>query len=97
MSRLSEAQFQEQVLHIAELYGWLPYHKAPNGKVRPEQRQWIAHLLDVSVEVENVLAQNAAAGGNSSLAVEVYLWHPDDFDDIVARLSRGRARRRAAA
>jgi hypothetical protein len=124
MSRLTEAQFQEQVLHIAELYGWLAYHtrdsrgsqpgfpdlvllrspelifaelKSATGRARPDQVKWLAHLTDLATETESVLCAAAAAGANSSLAIETAVWRPADFDDIVARLSRGRARRRAAA
>jgi hypothetical protein len=121
---IAEDALQEQVLHIAELYGWLAYHthdsrrsqpgfpdlvlirspelifaelKSERGRVRPDQAKWLAHLTGLTVEVENVLAHLTAVGGNSSLAIDSYVWRPSDFDDIVARLSRSRARRKAAA
>lgn len=71
--------------------------KSQRGRVRPEQGKWLAHLTAVGVEVENVLAAATAAGAHSSLAVDTHVWRPDDFDDIIARLSRGRARMRSAA
>lgn len=121
---MSEAAFQEQVIHIAKLYGWLHFHtfdsrrsepgfpdlvlvrspelifaelKAERGRLSADQVKWIAHLTDLAGEVENVLAAATAAGTNSSLAINTYVWYPGDFDDIVSRLSRGRARTRAAA
>jgi hypothetical protein len=71
--------------------------KTERGRVSDDQARWVGALSELTRELETVLAAATAAGANSSLAVDTYVWRPSDFDDILARLSRGRARRRQAA
>ena len=90
---ISEAEFQQQVTDLADLYAWLWYHnpdsrrsnagfpdlvlvkagrvifaelKSAAGKVRPEQRTWLAAL--------------------ATTKAEVYIWRPDDLDAITTLL-----------
>jgi hypothetical protein len=100
----SEAAFQQQVLNLAGFYGWRGYHthdsrrsqpgfpdlvlvrgpelifaelKAARGRVRPDQQEWIAALSAVAAIAHHV---------------DVYVWRPADFDEVHARLARGRTR-----
>jgi hypothetical protein len=67
--------------------------KTDKGRLRPEQRDWIADLQAVSTELCEVLcAATGAAGIHSDLAMDVYIWRPADFDELHGRLARGRAR-----
>jgi hypothetical protein len=94
----TESQFQGAVLGYAKLMGWLGYHthdsrnsakgfpdlvlvrrgrlvfaelKALTGRVKPEQQEWLEALGHV-------------AGENT--VVEVHLWRPSDWDEIVTVL-----------
>lgn len=51
--------------------------KTESGRVRPDQKVWIAAL-------------SVVAGACAS--VDVYLWRPSDFDRINNRLARGRVK-----
>lgn len=99
---LTEAAFQQQVLGLASFYNWRAYHthdsrrsqagfpdlvllrapelifaelKTDTGRLRPEQADWLEQLQLLADACE---------------PVEVYLWRPADFDEIHARLARGR-------
>lgn len=68
--------------------------KTDKGRLKPEQAAWLEDLELVRQAVTD-LRQNAEAGyaGISpeyAAAVDVYLWRPADFDEVLERLSRGR-------
>ena len=87
-SRRSQAGFPDLVLVrgpeliFAEL-------KTDTGRVRPEQQEWIAALQAISTELVVDLEQ---LDHDSHACVDVYLWRPRDFDELHARLARGRHR-----
>lgn len=75
--------------------------KTDTGRVRPEQREWIHDLQNVSTAVSfarDVALQQPddklpeSVRVDRGVAVDVYVWRPRDFDDLHARLARGRHR-----
>ena len=118
----TEAAFQQQLVQLAELYGWRSYHthdsrrsqrgfpdlvlvrgpelifaelKTDTGRIKPEQLEWIDALGLVSTNYRHaveLLAEEVADGDPDPSAgcVDVYLWRPADFDELHARLARGR-------
>lgn len=70
--------------------------KAERGVIAPAQAKWIAELEEVAraVSFAAATAEANAAGYSRELgpAVDVYVWRPSDFDEVNARLSRGRHR-----
>ena len=98
--RMTEKQFMGQVVELAKLKGWLVYHtydsrrsepgfpdlcmvrngrayfaelKTEKGKVTDPQRDWIEAIDEVST---------ASTG-----FVEMWIWRPSDWDEIVEVLS----------
>jgi hypothetical protein len=95
---MTEKQFQQQILDLARLMGWKVYFtwnsvhspagfpdlamvrgarlifaelKTDTGKVTPAQTEWLDALKTVQ---------------GKFVSVEVYLWRPADFDQIVSLL-----------
>lgn len=68
--------------------------KTAKGRVRTEQAEWITDLSRVHVAVHNAraAAERLATPTLELPAVDVYLWRPADFDELHARLARGRHR-----
>jgi hypothetical protein len=72
--------------------------KTDKGRLRPEQADWIKELQAISTAVADAV-HRAEIGGHGPIAagepaVDVYIWRPADFDDMHARLARGRRRER---
>lgn len=95
---LSEAAFQQQVLELAMLCGWHTYHTHNSQRSAPgwpdlalcrPPRLILAELKTnrgrVKLEQKEWLGVLRACSG-----IEVYLWHPCDWREIVALLSDGR-------
>lgn len=70
--------------------------KGEKTRITPEQQAWIAALEQVE---RSVLAARQALFAGKDLdcwpdvplpSVEVWLWRPSDFDELHARLARGR-------
>lgn len=97
-TRISEKQFQAQVLGLARYSGFLVYHthdprrsqpgfpdlvlvrpprlifaelKSEEGRIRPEQREWLEAL------------------SGCTEAPESYLWRPRNLEEIQNLLQRG--------
>lgn len=69
--------------------------KAERGRYGPGQETWLEALQEVARSYRNaleLLAEEVADGGPDPLAgtVEVYTWRPSQFDEVQARLARGR-------
>jgi hypothetical protein len=65
--------------------------KTATGKVSDDQEAWLQDLAAVSKAlVETVEISVEQADINLGVAVDAYLWRPADFDEINARLARGR-------
>lgn len=108
---LSEARFQSQVTQLAKYYGWAVYHApdnkpGPHGRRQTVARGWpdlfmvrdgqaIAAELKTDKgrvrpeQVEWLAALDLVPG------VETFLWRPADFDEVHARLARGRVKAQA--
>lgn len=87
-SRRSQAGFPDLVLlRDAELI--FAELKTDTGRVRPEQKLWIGALGALSLQLQHDLEQ---LDHDSDVHVDVYLWRPRDFDEVHARLARGRNR-----
>lgn len=92
----SEAQFQREVLNLAEFNGWRPYHTHDSRRSHPgfpdlvlvrDGRLIFAELKSATGRVrpaqqEWMDALRAVDG------VEVYLWRPADIDHITRTLGR---------
>ncbi len=95
---ITEKQFEAQIKDLAKTFGWLYYHtwrsihspagfpdsvlvrpprlifaelKSEKGKLSPSQGEWIDVLSACRFSEEN------------PILIEVYLWRPSDFDEIV--------------
>jgi len=88
---ITEKQFSQQVVDLGHLYGWLIYRTwrsihSPAGfpdlvMVRPP-RLIFAELKSEKGKLTSVQEEWLARLGMLS-ACEVFLWRPDDFEDIV--------------
>lgn len=87
---ITEKQFESQIKGLAKIYGWLYYHTwrsihSPAGfpdciMVRGE-RLIIAELK--SETGQPTLEQYEWLEALAEAGQEVYLWRPDDFDEIA--------------
>jgi VRR-NUC domain len=96
--RVSEAAFQQQVVQLAGFYGWnLVYHTHDS---RRSNKGWPDLVICRAPEIVFVELkgdktrvrpeQKAWLAALAACGLEAYLWRPNDFDDLHARLARGR-------
>ena len=92
--RMSEKDFQTQVISLAGLYGWRHYHTY-------DSRRSVAGFPDLVLVREGrvIFAELKTERGKMTLAqqdwlqalrqtpVETYLWRPSDWDRIMKILS----------
>ncbi len=95
VNRISEKEFQKQVIDLARIYHWDYYHTFYSLK---SQRGYPDLIL---IKPPNLLVVELKANyGKLSVfqekwlklfgdcGVETYCWKPDNFDEIVRRLSK---------
>lgn len=91
---LREKHFQQQVLDLARMYGWLAFHDYDS---RMNARGFLdtvllkpGRLIFAELKSETGTLRPEQKQWMQWLAtcpcVEVYLWRPGDFDSIVATL-----------
>ena len=66
--------------------------KSGSGRLSRAQKEWLEALRVVAVAVAEAVhvAGEHYAVAPTAPTVEVYVWRPDDWDDLHARLARGR-------
>lgn len=91
-----EAEFQGQVLRLAELSGWLRYHTRDSRRSQPgfpdlvlvREPRLIFAELKRSEKEHPTPEQEQWLARLRGCPVEVYLWRPGDWDEIVQVLRR---------
>lgn len=92
---MTEKAWQEIVVELATLYGWLHFHVYDSRRsdpgwpdltlVKPPQ------LIFVELKTDKGRVRPAQRDWLTRLALcgqEVYVWRPADLDDVNARLAR---------
>ena len=88
-----ERDFQQRVTHIAKLYHWSCYSIVDSRRASlagyPDLTMWNVQqgrLIFAELKREKgvlSVAQKQVLAELGTLGVEVYVWRPSDFDDIV--------------
>lgn len=105
---LSEAHFQAQVTGLASFYGWRWFHAPDNRPSASGRRQTVvrgwpdlflvrgAECLAVELKTEKGRLrpeQDAWLGALAQVpGIECHIWRPSSFDELHARLARGRSK-----
>lgn len=104
---ISEAAWQEQVVRLAQLYGWLVYHTFDSRRstagfpdlvlVHPRRGRVIFAELKTdkgtlsAPQIEWNAALQQVAATLRAPEFAVYVWRPKDFEDMHAALRPGTA------
>lgn len=98
LAPLSEAEWQAQVVELAELYGWFVYHTYDSRRSHPGwpdlvlARPTTGELIYVELKTDRGRLSDAQRTWLRVLEdcnQEVHVWRPRDFDDLVhPRLKR---------
>jgi hypothetical protein len=92
---LSEKQWQQQVVELAELYGWRVYHTYDSRRSNPGfpdlvlVRESSRELLWVELKTDKGslrTAQRAWLDALETCGQETHVWRPRDFDAVHDRL-----------
>jgi hypothetical protein len=90
---VTEAQFQSQVLHLARLYGWLPYHTYDSRRSHPGWPDLVLlrppRLLFIELKAERGRLrpeQRRWLGDLAACGHEVAVFRPDDLQRIPGYL-----------
>jgi hypothetical protein len=91
---MTEAQWQAQVVELANLLGWRWYHthdsrRSPAGF--PDLVLWRDRVIFAELKTDQGRpspAQVRTLGQLRDTRSEVYLWRPQDFADVKAVLER---------
>lgn len=95
---MTEAEWQRQVLDLAELYGWLNYHTYDSRRSVPGFPDLVLlrspELLFVELKREKGKLKPAQKEwikqlvrvGYANETVEAHIWRPSQFDEVHERL-----------
>ena len=95
---LLEDAWQRQVIGLASFYGWRTYHTHDSRRsqrgypdltlIRPPE----LIFAELKTRTGRISPEQAAwlADLEQIPGVDTYIWRPADFDDVHARLARGR-------
>lgn len=98
---MTEDDFQRQVIDLAILYGWLPYHTRDSRRSQPGFPDLVLvrdRILFPELKIRgNALSPHQVRWREAILTAggDYRLWYPDDWDEIVATLSAPRVIRTA--
>lgn len=92
---MTEKAFQQQVLELARLYGWLPYHTYDSRRCAPGFPDLVLvrendRVIYAELKVPgNRLTQHQVAWRQALLSAgqDYRLWYPGDWDEIQAVLT----------
>jgi hypothetical protein len=95
--RQSEAVFMQQVIQLSKFYSWRYYHTHDSRRSAPGFPDLVLvrppEILFVELKAEKGRVRPEQQEWISALhacGLEVHLWRPGQWDEIHARLARGR-------
>jgi len=102
LNTVSEKMFQQQIIDLAKLLGWMTYHPFDSRRstsgypdltlLRPALAERPARIIFAELKKQKGKVSKAQQVWLQALmsctAVETYLWKPGDWDEIVEVLRR---------
>lgn len=89
-----EREWQQQVIDLARMYGWLVYHTFDSRRSEPGFPDLtLVHSGVVFAELKTDRgrlspAQEVWLSRLRAAGAEVHVWRPRDLDDVIGRISR---------
>jgi len=91
---MTEEQFQAMILDLAGKLGWETYHpylSIFSAKGWPDLAMWRERLILAEIKTQRGKvseSQQSVIAGLRTAKVEVYVWRPSDYEEIVKVLMR---------